>query len=252
MVPKGPPPKLSAADVEAVAERYVTGETAAQIALDYGVTKSTVYRHLRLAGIALRPRGWHRNGAVMSAESRQKLSNARRVLRGRADELRELADGTRSCQEIAEAMDVSDEVVRGEMTRLGIPRLEARARPDRNAFWAGGLSVDKQGYILVKSPDHPGRTKKGYVRAHRLVMEKTLGRPLGAEEVVDHRNGDTSDNRPENLVLYSSNAEHLRATLTGRQKISESERERLRQEAVRRARQRVDAILAGRESGGWE
>ena len=189
----------------------------------------------------------------MSAESRQKISDARRVLRGREGELRELADGTRSCQEIAEAMNVSDEAVRGEMTRLGIPRLEAKARPDRNAFWAGGLSVDKQGYILVKSPDHPARTKSGYVRAHRLVMEKQLGRALASEEVVDHRNGDTSDNRPENLVLYSSNAEHLRGTLTGRQKISESATRALAARSCpTRTSSEVEAILVGRESGGWE
>lgn len=85
----------------------------------------------------------------------------------------------------------------------------------RNSSWQGGRKIDKGGYILILAPTHPNATKAGYVREHRLVMEATLGRYLTTDEVVHHRNGDTADNRPENLELFACNADHLRVELAG-------------------------------------
>lgn len=79
-----------------------------------------------------------------------------------------------------------------------------------NPNWRGGRTKHEKGYILIRKPEHPLTTKLGYVLEHRLIMEQYLGRYLNLEEIVHHINGDVSDNRIENLILFKNQAEHTK------------------------------------------
>ncbi|GAG28773.1 unnamed protein product, partial [marine sediment metagenome] len=64
------------------------------------------------------------------------------------------------------------------------------------------------GYVSIAlSPDSPFYAmadKQGYIREHRLVMAKKLGRLLLRRELVHHINGIKDDNGGDNLQLVSA------------------------------------------------
>jgi hypothetical protein len=76
-------------------------------------------------------------------------------------------------------------------------------------MWKGGVTF-WGGYKFIKTYNHPFAPKNKYIMEHRLVMEKKIERYLNPKEVVHHINGDTLDNRIENLQLFSSCGQHTK------------------------------------------
>lgn len=138
-------------------------------------------------------------------------------------QIRALADGVRTSEEIGAALGVPPRNVRKYLSRYDLPRLRegSRAGADNHQFVAG-RRVTLQGYAQVSPPaghstakPRPGRPST-WIFEHRLVLEQKLGRPLLPTERVDHIDGLTLHNSPDNLRLFPSNAQHLRETLAGK------------------------------------
>ena len=75
--------------------------------------------------------------------------------------------------------------------------------------WKGGKYMDSDGYVMIYSPDHPRKTRGGYVAEHILVAEKSVGRFLTKEEEVHHANEIKDDNSPANLILCPDHTYHM-------------------------------------------
>lgn len=56
-------------------------------------------------------------------------------------------------------------------------------------------------YKQIHMPKHPFASSSGYVREHRLVMERHLGRYLKPDEIVHHLDENTLNNHISNLQV---------------------------------------------------
>jgi len=68
----------------------------------------------------------------------------------------------------------------------------------------GSGTITKHGYRQIIKHDHPNAWKNGGMFEHVFIMSEYLGRPLRRGETVHHKNGIRSDNRIENLELWSN------------------------------------------------
>jgi len=199
------PPPIQAEIALSIETEYLANVDMVTLANKYKISTYRIKQCLADRGVKIRSR----SEAVH-------LRHQQRKAKIDEDELKSLINQKLSTTEIGKRLKLSQPTIENRMRQLGLKSLRGKAwKLDTNPFWSGGKTVDKHGYILIKSPDHPFANRHGYVREHRLVMEKKLGRYLTRLEVVHHKDKDVANNDPDNLELFSENAEHLKHELTG-------------------------------------
>ncbi len=109
-----------------------------------------------------------------------------------------------------------------------------RVNGSDNPMWKGGISSHSGGYLYERKPDHPF-SSNGYVFKHRLIMEDMLREKspshrflvklgnnmyLRSDVVVHHLDGNTTNNKEENLIVCTKSAH---STLHNGKEISKEE-----------------------------
>jgi len=96
------------------------------------------------------------------------------------------------------------------------PEHSARVKGEKNPAWKGGVSISADGYVCIRSADHPNQSN-GYVFEHRLRVEEMMqkdahnhpflvGGYLSPAISVHHRDRDRVNNKPGNLMAMTVGA----------------------------------------------
>lgn len=150
------------------------GLSATQIAPLVGKCHKTVLKWMRKYGIPLRTVSQAAMGKRHSAETRRKISEAKK---GKKNPM---------------------------WGRTG----------KKHPRWKGGKTRHRENYVVLLRPEHPAADPHGHILEHRLVMADHLGRDLKPGEVVHHVDGDGLNNHIDNLMLFPSQSEHRRYHLS--------------------------------------
>lgn len=181
----GAPRKFSDAQEQEIAERYSAGESATRLAAEFGCWQTTISKLLRRRGVPTR-------GGV-TQHDRDGMTTMWR-------------EGA-ALSVIGKQYKRAPSTVAAILEQAGVRNITLRrSTGTRHPSWAGGKSITPAGYVLAHvNDDDPyavmRASKSRYVFEHRLVMARSLGRPLRKGETVHHINGDRADNRLENLQL---------------------------------------------------
>jgi len=183
--------KLTDQQESELAEMYASGDySVAEIMRKFDVARVTAHRVASRHGV-VRPVG------------RQRLKFSGEQI----SDMVKRAESGESHASIGRAYNTSQCKVSRLLAAEGVVSSRGRSRRgSAHGAWKGGRVSQGAGYAAVWVADDDPlasmRNSMGYVLEHRLVMARSLGRPLLPTENVHHVNGVRDDNRLENLELW--------------------------------------------------
>jgi len=118
------------------------------------------------------------------------------------NKIRELNKDGKSQSLIAATLGVSQPTLNKFCKQKGVRLKRNYATGAQCHNFKGYKTHDGRGCPTVK-------VNEKYIREHRLIAAKILGRPLKPTELVHHINGDVKDNRIENIKIVSR-SEHIK------------------------------------------
>ena len=118
----------------------------------------------------------------------------------------------RSMKNLGDEFNVSPSCIRKYLIKYGIQRRYKtdffKGDPKKNPRYIGKEKIIKNGYYMIRYPEHPNAVN-GFVYEHRLIVEKKLNRYLKKDEVVHHIDGNKLNNDLSNLLIMT-NSEHAK------------------------------------------
>ena len=88
-------------------------------------------------------------------------------------------------------------------------KISKRMKGAKCPAWKGGRRT-QNGYVFIYVPNHPFHNRHNVIQEHRIVVEQQIGRYLKPKERTHHLNGIKNDNRPRNLMAFTSESAHQR------------------------------------------
>lgn len=193
-------PRTRSVTDEAIIARYQELKAAGKVAKELGIGEATARRVLAKHGV-------ERTGLTeyRATMGRPKTEPYVGVYNGSKEEIKQLYEAGMSMRAIAARIGRSTRVVHKIISEAGLSR-SYHGSGENHSQWTGGPIGDGNGYLKVwvseNDPLATMRDFQGYIKQHRYVMGQQLGRPLLNTEEVHHKNGDRTDNSPDNLELW--------------------------------------------------